>query len=140
MKNRILILRFRPGIYFFIIGIYSNPRRPLAESGILRIIPLHRCSGIIPALRRQAWPERFMGYMAAFAPFSVRIHALYIAEILHAPKRVIRHAKLFPLVNIRSPLHHMQTGGKHLRRHLPKFGAVVSEAGNGPWLVMVIPE
>ena len=66
--------------------------------------------------------------------------AFDVAEILRAFKRIICHAQLFALLNVRRALHHMQAGSQHFGGNGPVLRPVVAEAGNGPRLVMIIPE
>ena len=81
-----------------------------------------------------------MGDFAAFAPFAVSVDTFNVTEIFGLFKREVRHTQLFALIDIGRSLHHMQTGCQHLCGDFPVLLAVISESGDGSWLVVIIPE
>ena len=78
-----------------------------------------------------------MGNATGLGHFFVRIKALYIPVIFQLIKIHVCHSKLFTLIYIRSSLHHMKTGCKHLCRNFTVFSAVIPVAGNAAWLIVV---
>ena len=140
MKYGIGVFGLRFGVDFRIIGIHRNPGRARGKSGLRALVPLHGSPGVVTALEKHAGPEDLMGKRAFLAPFLISIDAFDITEILRTLKRIVGHAKLLALINIGRALKHMQAGGKHFGGNLPVRGSVVAEAGDGSWLVVVIPE
>ena len=81
-----------------------------------------------------------MGQRPFLAPFPIGVDALDIAEVRRALERIVGHAQLFALIDIRGALQHMKTGGQHFGGSLSELRAVVAKAGDRAGLVMVMPE
>ncbi len=101
---------------------------------------MHRRSGVIAAFPDNAGPEDLMRHAAALTPFPIGVNAFDIPEIRRTFERIIGHAQFLALINIGRTLHHMQAGSQHFGGNGPVLRPVVAEAGNGPRLVMIIPE
>ena len=71
----------------------------------------------------------------------IRIDRLDIAAFGQRLERVVRHAELLALVNVRRALEHVQAGREHFRRmDAVLLGGIVAEARHAARLVVVVPE
>ena len=64
-----------------IVGVDFQPGCSGGKSRICGIGPLHGCSGIVTASKKQTGPENLMGNFAALTPFPVGVNAFDIAKI-----------------------------------------------------------
>ena len=138
MKNRILILHLHRSIDFPVIIRTPYPRRARSKSRILRPVPLHRSTPVIPGPAG----KHLQRLLLRFTPLQKN---LIIIQTLHIPVladiRIIGicHSQLFPLINIGSSPKQMDSGCKHLGGFLPVF-SLLSQPGNDSRLIMVAPE
>ena len=119
MENGIRSRKFFLRIHFLIVGIHFDPRGRACKSGILGIIPLHRCTCIVPALKsnhREKFSRIQMGFLSQFVE---SIDTLEIPELRQVLKRIIAHSEFFSLIYVRRSLHHVKEGGDTLCRTLP---------------------
>ncbi len=69
----------------------------------------------------------------------VVVERLEVGEVLQRRERVVRHADLLALVDVRRPAVQVQQGRQAGRRVAAEAGRVVPEAGDGARLVVVVP-
>ena len=132
-------MNLRRSIDLFIVWIHLQPGCSSSKSRIFRVIPLHRSPGIVPAPQSEITDHILFADQSGARQFIVIINTLNISIFLDAFKINIGHPKLFPLINIRGSLHHMQTRGKHFGRYFPVLGRIVPIPRNRSGLIMIIP-
>ena len=140
MEYGIGVCGLRLGVDFLIVRIDRDPGGAGGEAGLAAVVPLHGGPGIVAAEPEQAGPEFLVGDEAALAPFLICVDALDIPKIGGALEWVVCHTQLFTLVHVGGALHHVKAGSQHFRRSFPVLRAVISEAGDGSRLVVVIQE
>ena len=64
---------------------------------------------------------------------------LQVVVVLHIVEEDVGHAQLFTLVDVGGALHQVQYGAQHLGADGAVLGGVVTEAGDGARLVVVVP-
>ena len=64
---------------------------------------------------------------------------LQVVVVLHLVEEDVGHAQLFTLVDVGGALHQVQHGAQHLGADGAVLGGVVTEAGDGAGLVVVVP-
>ena len=64
---------------------------------------------------------------------------LQVVVVLHVVEEDVGHAQLFTLVDVGGALHQVQHGAQHLGADGAVLGGVVTEAGDGARLVVVVP-
>ncbi|MNF89361.1 hypothetical protein D3C84_718840 [compost metagenome] len=121
------------GVDLHIVVIERYPGLCRAESSPGARVPLHRRAGVVAADGIEAAGE--LGGVQSRLAGAV-VDGLHIAQLLWLPAAV-GHAKLLPLIDEGSALHHVQHQGPLLGTQLAPLGAVVAEAGDGAGQVVV---
>ena len=141
VEDGIRISQRCPAVDFTIVGIHGKPRRTSREAGILAVVPLHRCPRVVAAIGIEAGKHGLWRDHACVLDILLPgIDFLNIPAVLYGGEMHVCHSDLFALVDVRRPLHHVQAGRQHLGGDNAILRAVVSEAGDRAWLVVVVPE
>ena len=71
----------------------------------------------------------------------ISVDGFHVQALVDALHRVIGHAQLFTLIDVRRTLHHVQACAEHFgAAHTAGFIAVASKTGHDAWLVVVVPK
>ena len=96
MQHRIRVADGRSHIDFPRIWIDHDPRCSIRKASIGRRIPLHRCTGIIPAFAPDTPPCPV--HPAAFCGLAQQVQAFYIPQLADVRKGTVGHADLLTLI------------------------------------------
>ena len=140
VEHRILVSELCLRVDFGVARVQLQPRGAGGEACVLASGPLHGGAGVIAAGGADVAKHVLRGDAARlFNVLAPGVVNLQVVVVLHIVEEDVGHAQLFTLVDVGGALHQVQHGAEHLGADGAVLGGVVTEAGDGARLVVVVP-
>ena len=109
MEDGIRIILFRCQIDLFVVRVYPEPGSSVRKTGIFFVIPLERCSGIVPSVffdQMQCVFWRRSGVQSDL----IRVDGTDVVHLIEGVDLEILHPEFLPLIDPGKPLQKEESG------------------------------